>query len=212
MKKVFAILAVLIILFAGTIYFIYFRGGKRGPRGPKPVPMAVSKHSPGFNQSVKTLLKSYYDMSEAFVNWDSAGVNRFAEQLKLGLDSLRLDELKVDTTGIYESALDPLNNARAETVGILSNSSLDMKRTALNNLSENIRLLLIVVKYDQEKLYWQECPMAFGADRPGNWLSQTAVIRNPYLGTRHPAYKDDMLVCGETKDTLNFMQTDTLKE
>ena len=41
--------------------------------------------------------------------------------------------------------------------------------------------------------------------QPGNWLSKTSDVRNPYLGTQHPKYKDGMIGCGGPKDTLNFL-------
>ncbi|MFC0774672.1 DUF3347 domain-containing protein [Terrimonas alba] len=207
MKKVFAILGIILLLLAGYIWYAF--KGKKGPKGPKPVALSVSKHSPAFNQSVQTALDAYYGMSEAFVNWDTAAITTQGNLLKTALDSLKIEELKVDTTGIYESALDPLSNARTEIANILKEPAIDQKRTALNNLSENLRLLFIVVKYDQGKLYWQECPMAFGEDQPGYWLSKTDEVRNPYLGTKHPKYKDGMLNCGGPKDTINFILPDT---
>jgi hypothetical protein len=143
------------------------------------------------------------------VNWDTIEVNKYGYEIKIALDNLKIEELKVDTTGIYESALDPLANAKAEVGNILHNLAIDAKRTSLNALSENLRLLFIVVKYDREKMYWQECPMAFGDDKPGNWLSRTNAVRNPYLGTKHPEYKDGMLECGGPKDTINFIPVDT---
>jgi hypothetical protein len=211
MKKVFAILGILLLLFAGYIWYS-FKGGKKRVKGPKPVALAVSKHSPVFNQSVQTVLDAYYSISEAFVNWDTTEITRHANELKTALDSLKVEELKVDTTGIYETALDPLANAKNETANILKEASLETKRTAFNNLSENLRLLFIVVKYDQGKLYWQECPMAFGDDQPGYWLSKTDAVRNPYLGISHPKYKDGMLNCGGPKDTINFMVQETIEK
>lgn len=209
MKRILLILLVLIIAFVGFIWFFYFRGGKKHPKGPEPVPLAVSKHSPVFNQSVQSLLDAYYTLSEGFVNWDTIAVNKSAQELKTALDNFKVEELKADTTGIYESALDPLANAKTLTTEILSKPSIDQKRVSFNGLSENLRLLFIVVKYDANKLYWQECPMAFGDDQPGNWLSKTDAVRNPYLGTKHPEYKDGMLECGGPKDTINFMAPDT---
>lgn len=209
MKKVFAILGILILLFAAYIWYS-FSGGKKRVKGPKPVALAVSKHSPAFNQSVQSVLDAYYNISEAFVTWDTVAIAQHGGNLKIALDNLKIEELKVDTTGIYETALDPLANAKSETANILSQPSIDTKRTAFNNLSENLRLLFIVVKYDQGKLYWQECPMAFGEDQPGYWLSKTDAVRNPYLGTSHPKYKDGMLECGGPKDTINFMVPDTI--
>lgn len=205
MKKFFAIFFAIIIIAAGYIYFTYFRGGKKAPKGPKPVPMAVSKHSTGFNASVKVAITAYYDLSEALVNWNLEATNQHALALAKSLDSLKIDELKADTTGIYETALDPLGNAKAEASTILVASDWEARRRAFKNLSENIRLLMIVVKYDQEKLYWQECPMAFNGDEAANWLSPTVDVRNPYLGTSHPKYKASMLECGAPKDTINFM-------
>jgi hypothetical protein len=205
LKRILAILGILILAFAGYIWFAYFRGGKKLPKGPKPVSLAVSKHSDTFNQSVQSLLDAYYAMSEGFVNWDTNVVNKNASEVKAALDNLKIEELKVDTTGIYESVLDPLSNAKAAVGTIINDPSIDNKRIAFNNLSENIRLIFIVIKYDANKLYWQECPMAFGSDKPGNWLSKTDAVRNPYLGTKHPVYKADMLTCGEPKDTINFM-------
>lgn len=208
MKKVFAILGIIVLLLTGYIWFS-FKGGKKPERGPKPAALAVSKHSPSFNQSVQSVLDAYYNISEAFVKWDTTAITKHGNELKTALDSLKIEELKVDTTGIYETALDPLANAKNETTNILKESPIDTKRIAFNNLSENLRLLFIVVKYDQSILYWQECPMAFGEDQPGYWLSKTNAVRNPYLGTSHPKYKDGMLTCGSTKETINFMATDT---
>ena len=114
MKKFFAVLGIILLLLAGYIWYTFKRGGKP-PKGPKPVSLAVSKHSPAFNQSIQYLLEAYYNMSEGFVNWDTAAVGRYGNELKIALDSLKIDELKADTTGIYESALDPVVNAKNET-------------------------------------------------------------------------------------------------
>lgn len=203
------ILLTIVLLAAGILRYVFFSGGKSSSsKEPDPVPLTVSKHSDSFNTSVQSALTAYYNMSEAFVNWDTAEVDKIASNLKASLDAFNIDELKIDTTGIYESALDPLNNVKSTTENILSAPSIADKRTAFNQLSENLRLLLIVVKYDQSKLYWQECPMAFG-DTPGNWLSKTDSVRNPYLGLKHPKYGSEMINCGSPKDTINFMIANT---
>lgn len=202
------LIAVLLLLIGGVRYFIFPSVGGSNNSGPKPQPMAVSKHSDVFNNSVSSVLNAYYNMTEAFVNWDTIQVNKYANEMKTALNNIKLEELKVDTTGIYESSLDPVENAKTEVGNILSNPAIGAKRTSLNSLSENLRLLFIIVKYDREKLYWQECPMAFGDDQRGNWLSRTKAVRNPYLGTKHPEYKDGMLECGEPKDTINFIPRD----
>ena len=69
-------------------------------------------------------------------------------------------------------------------------------------VSENLYPLLKTIGYEGPKLYWQNCPMAFGENKEGNWLSNTPEIINPYLGKNHPQYKATMFGCGETKDSL----------
>jgi hypothetical protein len=130
--------------------------------------------------------------------------------LKITLDSLQIKELQKDTA-IYLTVLDPLANAKTEVNSILVDPSINEKRGSLNILSDNIRNLLVIVRYDQAKIYWQECPMAFGEDRPGNWLSNAIDVRNPYLGSKDPNNKDNMLNCGGPKDTINFIVADTTK-
>ncbi len=69
----------------------------------------------------------------------------------------------------------------------------------------NVQVILdygVEGKEGEENLYWQNCPMAFGQDKEGNWLSNTKEIINPYLGKNDPQYKSSMLNCGEIKDTI----------
>jgi len=157
------------------------------------------------------MLNSYYQLTEAFVNWDTASINKYGNEFKVALDSVQINELQKDTV-IYLTALDPLANAKTEINSILADPSINEKRGSLNILSDNIRSLLVTVKYDQAKIYWQECPMAFGEEKPGNWLSKTIDVRNPYLGTKDPKHGDNMLECGGPKDTINFIMADTTRK
>ena len=45
-------------------------------------------------------------------------------------------------------------------------------------------------------VYYQFCPMAFN-EKGAFWLSTTKEISNPYFG-------DQMLTCGEIKETLSY--------
>lgn len=196
---------ILFLLLAGIgiiTWLILARPGKKD-EAPKQQAIAVSKHTPGFNHSVASALSHYYTMTEGFVKWDSAEVNNYAAQLKTKLDSFRLDDLKNDSSGIYETALGFVDNARNDAKAITTEAGFRQKREAFNSLSDNLYQFLNTVKYDREKLYLQECPMAFDDTKPGLWLSQKQEIRNPYLGLKDPRYGKGMLVCGETKQTIN---------
>jgi hypothetical protein len=213
MKKVLIIVGILLVLFIGYIWFFYFRGNRPHDKGPKPPPIAVSKHSETFNASVDRVLASYYSMTEGFVNWDTAVINKNGVDLNNALDSLRMDEMKKDTAKdadvIYLTAVDFISNAKNETGNILQQSAIDKKREALKNLTDNLFTFLRTVRYDHRKIFYQECPMAFNDDIPGYWLSDTKDVRNPYLGTLHPKYKSSMLECGSPKDSINFVSQET---
>ncbi len=201
----------IILLVIGLLrFFIYDKATKSGDSAPKDPPLSVSKHSDSFNNSVGDLLTAYYGMIEGFVNWDTVVINERGNALMLAFDSLKLDEIKKDSL-IYQTALDPYSNAKIELGAILEDPSLSEKRGSLNILSDNLRNLLVIIKYDQAKVYWQECPMAFDGDKPGNWLSKTIAVRNPYLGTKDPQYGNKMLECGGPKDTIDFVADNATK-
>lgn len=209
MKKLLGFLVILALIIAGL--WIFFFGGKKNvDRGPKQQPLAVSKHSDGFNISANKMMDSYYAMVENFVVWDSVAVAKQAADLKAAMDSLNMDDFKKDTV-IYETAVSALGNAKAELEGLIQDSTFDEKKQSLNSLTQYVYDFLRTVRYDQTKIFFQECHMAFGEDQPGNWLSKTRDVRNPYQGTTHPIHKATMLTCGGPKDTLNFLVSESTK-
>jgi Cu(I)/Ag(I) efflux system membrane fusion protein len=142
-------------------------------------------------------------MNEGFVIWDSTIVNANASRLISSLDSLKTDELKNDTA-VYQTVISTINMVKTEATGILSENSWKEKRGSLNVLSQNFYDLLRTVQYDVDRIYYQECPMAFGEDTYGYWVSTKKAIRNPYLGTSDPEWGRKMLACGSTRDSLKF--------
>lgn len=189
----------ILLLIIGLLRFYVFADRSSGPSGPKPLPLSVSKHSQAFNLSAENVLAAYYKLAEDFSKSDTAAISRSSLALSIALDSLKITELQVDTL-IYQTALQPYENAKAELSSIKSDPSLTEKRASLNILSNELFALMSTVRYDVAKLYWQECPAAFGEDKPGNWFSpaeQSAI--NPY------AVND----CIELKTTINFVPADT---
>lgn len=195
------ILAVLLLLVGGIRFVFFGDGAKSSNNGPDPEPIAVSAHSDVFNKSFEAVLDAYYQMNEGFVNWDTTVISQQSLALKSALDNFQIDELKKDTI-IHLSAIDPLANAKMNVDLLIQAPELEKKREALNSLSENLRNLLLVTKYDQQVVYWQVCPMAFNDEIPGFWLSKNEEIRNPYLGKHHPKYRATMLECGESKGVI----------
>jgi Protein of unknown function (DUF3347) len=193
-------LCAVVLLLTGLVrYFILGSGGGALPaKGPKPVPLSVSKHSEKFNISFESVLTGYFSLTDAFVKNDTAAINAGSNVLKLALDSFKIEELKADSL-IYQTALQPYENVKAEVAAIAANPSVEEKKASLNVLSNELFSLMSTAKYDLTKLYWQECGKAFGEDKPGNWFSKTEKSENPY------GQKD----CAEIKTTLDFVPADT---
>ncbi|MCU7550843.1 DUF3347 domain-containing protein [Chitinophagaceae bacterium LB-8] len=204
MKK----LALLIILGLAGVITWYFWETKPKPNDETPQikPLAVSQHSDSFNTSVKGALNDYYALTEAFVNWDSSSVTLHANKLKNSIEAVNFNEIKKDTP-IYQTAISFIDGTKEQLATISKPGvNLSEKRVSFNQLSDNMYNLMRTIRYDESKIYLQECPMAFNDNEPGIWLSSKEDIRNPYLGLHHPKYKGGMVECGETKDTLDFMQ------
>lgn len=187
------------------VYFVFFnkKSAVKHEKTPAPPPLSVSKHSDAFNKSFENVLNAYYGLTESFVNWDDAKAAGNAASLKTAADSFLVDELKKDSI-IYASALEPLNNFKVNIAQVVAATDWNGRRVAFLSLSEHLRQLTIVTRYDRQKIYWQECPMAFNDTEPGYWLSSSDEIRNPYLGTKHPKYHSGMLACGAVQDSIDF--------
>jgi hypothetical protein len=192
-----------LLLLAGLIDYYVFTKKSSSPCDcdNKATPLAVSKHSAGFNQSAENVLTAYYKMTDAFTAGDTTAIGQAATSVQAALDSFRIDELKVDTL-IYQTALQPFENAKAEIASIIADPSIAEKRGSLNIFSYELYTLLNTVRYDLAKLYWQECDRAFGEGKPGNWISAKEVSTSPY------EVKD----CAEVRTSINFVPADTTKK
>ncbi|MEO6358671.1 MAG: DUF3347 domain-containing protein, partial [Ferruginibacter sp.] len=160
------------------------------------------KHSIGFNKSIDSMMTAYFDLKAAFVEADSVQAKAAAQKMLLVTDSLKLDELKKDTTGISESATMQLNDIKSNVASLLKQPNLTEMRQDFRMVSESIYPLLKTIHYEGPTLYWQNCPMAFGEGKEANWISNTEEIINPYLGKKNPEFKATMLHCGEVKDSI----------
>lgn len=193
--------AILLLLVGLIRYYVFPDKDSAGGDNTKAIPLTVSKHSEAFNLSLEKVLTAYYQLTGDFVSADTNRIAQSAAVLKTALDSLKIDELKVDTL-IWQTALQPYENTKAELAAIIADPSLVEKKASLNILSNELFTLLSTVRYDVAKLYWQECNAAFGEDKPGNWISKTEQSVSPY------GQKD----CAEIKTTLNFVPADTTKK
>jgi len=130
--------------------------------------------------------------------------------LKNALVSSNLDEAKKGAKGLLDELnkidaskfSDEQKSAWEAQVGLIKENSehiseapeIAHQREHLASLSE--AMLALVKAFGEGKtLYYEFCPMA-NDNKGGYWLSETEEIKNPYFG-------DEMLNCGEVKETIN---------
>ena len=201
MKKL--ILGILVIVLAIAGYYLYKSSqASGGDNGPKQAPIALKKHSDGFTQAVSTAMNAYFDMSAAFVEADTSKAKIAGRKFIGLLDSIPMNELKKDTAGIYDMALSGLQGIKANAESMLTMTDITEMRKDFSMVSENLYPFFKIINYEGEKMYWENCPMAFGDDNGANWISRTSEVVNPYLGKFHPEFKATMLHCGSVKDTI----------
>jgi len=198
MKKV-----LILLLFAGAfaLYWFKFRGND-APEGPRQQPLTTKRHSDPFNKTIDSLLQQYFVLTEAFVNADSAAAKQQSMNLEAFINRMNVEELKKDTAGIYQTAVDQLASIKANLESMGRSQTITDMRHDLKDLSENLYPLIKTIHYEGQKLYWQNCGMPFGENTSANWISNTPEIINPYLGKNHPEHQSDMLHCGDTQDSI----------
>jgi len=201
MKKVLLIILVLILATAGYFWYKFSNSGG-GDSGPKQQPLALKKHSTGFNLGVSTAMNAYFEIAAAFVDADTARAKAGTKRFVQLLDSIPMNELKKDTSNIYVVAVSTLAGIKGNAESILVQTDITEMRKDFSMVSENLYPFFKVINYEGEKMYWQNCPMAFGDDKGANWISSSKEVVNPYLGKNHPEFRGTMLHCGSVKDTI----------
>jgi Protein of unknown function (DUF3347) len=201
MKKV--LLGLLVIILAIVGYYWYkISNSKGGDDGPKQGPIALKKHSEAFNNSVSAAMNAYFDIAGSFVEADTAKAKENGRKFIQLIDSIPMDELKKDTANIYDIAMSSFEGIKSNAQSMLTMTDIQEMRKDFSMVSENLYPFFKLINYEGDKMYWQNCPMAFGDDKGANWISKTPETINPYLGKNHPEFKATMLHCGMVKDTI----------
>jgi hypothetical protein len=200
MKRFLAILFLAIIVFGA--WWLFFKTDKPADSfTTNEETTVVKKHSEAFNNSIAIAINSYLDMKNAFVEADTMNVKANAAQFISAVDSIKTDEFQEGDAQIFGAIQQQLSDIKANATPILQETDITQMRQDFRMVSENLYPFLKTIGYEGQKLYWQNCPMAFG-ENEANWLSNTSEIINPYLGKNHPEYKSAMLHCGENKDSI----------
>jgi hypothetical protein len=202
MKKL--VLLIIVFLLAGLLaYRLFFSQKEAKPVEVKDQALRVGKNSGAFNTAFAELMSDYYSLKDALVEWDTVKADQAAYTLGQKAYSLPLKTLQADSAVIM-TARSMAASIGGEAKGFTGETGIEAKRRAFNALTDQLYTLINTVRYDGETIYHVRCPMAFKDSEEGYWLSNTSKIINPYLGKKHPVYKEKMLGCGEVTDSLDF--------
>jgi hypothetical protein len=200
MKRVLAIAFLIIVILA--VWFLFFKTDAVTTTSNETESIATAKHSDELNQEIANTMNAYMSMKDAFVDGDTSLIKSETSKFINSIDNLNLNELQKNDSSIFMAMQQNISDIKANANSILQEKDLTEMRHDFSMVSENLYPFLKTIGYEGQKLYWQNCPMAFGEDKPANWLSNTSEILNPYLGKNHPEFKSAMLHCGENMDSL----------
>ena len=192
MKRLLAIIFLAVVLFGA--YWFFFKKDSHSSE-QKQEAIKIKKHSEEFNQSIANSLNEYFNLRDAFANGDTLKIKEQVPKFTASIDSIKLDDLKKDDSLILASVQQQVSDVKANADDVLLQKDIAEMREDFRMVSENLYPFLRTIAYEGPKLYWQNCPTAFGQDKEGSWLSNSSAIVNPYLGKNHPE-------CGEIKDSI----------
>jgi len=147
---------------------------------------------PKFTAQLTDVYEAYLDMKNAFVAADAKKVSSGAQKISKALNSVDMGLLKGDA---HMAWMDQLNTLNSAVDAIKQSDDIEKQRQEFARFNLAFYKSLKMFGLDNETAYYQYCPMA-NRDQGAYWFSETQEIRNPYFG-------EDMLGCGENRETIN---------
>lgn len=149
--------------------------------------------STDFKTQFSKVTDVYLALKNAFVQSDVAKAKAAAQSFSQSLDKVDMSLLTGDD---HMQWMDYLAKFRQQAKAISSTDDLSAQRTAFSVLSDQFYKAVKTFGLSGKTVYYQFCPMA-NNNKGAYWISESKDIRNPYFG-------DQMLTCGETKETLKY--------
>jgi len=203
-KRILLIVLVLILGIAGYVWYKFSTNKGGGFKGDQAKKLELKSATASFDEGINNMMTAYFNLKEAFVNADTTTAKAACNSMIKAIDSVKLDELKNDSSGLINTIQPLLNDVKSNAVSLIAQTSIKEMRLDFNQVNQQLYSLLKAVNYKGAKIYWQNCPMAFDENKEAYWLdTNTGEARtNPYLGKSDPNYGSSMLHCGEDKDSI----------
>tara|TARA_R100000306_G_scaffold17268_1_gene21266 strand:+ start:9619 stop:11352 length:1734 start_codon:yes stop_codon:yes gene_type:complete len=145
------------------------------------------KLSESFQEKLKGVLPSYFNMKNAFVDSNAKKVSQFASELKA-----KIEEIDLTDMGTIEQ--NQINKSYQLIKTISESESLEKQRNFFIEFNEAMIPIFKNAEGISETIFIQKCPMA-NSNKGASWLSDKQEIKNPYYG-------EAMLTCGSVIDSI----------
>lgn len=160
-----------------------------------------SKETPAtFKKQLNVVVSTYLKLKDALVESKNKEAKTFAKQMEKEMARVDMKQLKGEAHMYWMEKADKMNEAIKL---IFSGKNIDLQRASFDELSVELISSAQAFGLTEDKLYVQYCPMADN-NKGAYWLSNQTKIRNPYFG-------DQMLTCGEIKDSIKERKVQSVK-
>lgn len=151
---------------------------------------SLKEVSPATREMMKSLFGHYTHLKNALVNADVKEAQMGAQAMLDVLNKFDVSKITAEEKKILDSHLAPI---KEDASHIVENNEIAHQREHLVSLSTHVYELVKAFGVEKE-VYYSYCPMA-NNDKGAYWVSEIKEIKNPYFG-------NDMLTCGEVKETI----------
>ena len=146
---------------------------------------------PKFSQQLGAVLAPYLKVKNAFVASDVQAVSIRINDFSAALKKIDMALLKGNA---HMKWMEKLKRMEKSVKLMQTSSDIEIQRASFSQLTDALYLSIKTFGVEGLQAYYQFCPMAFD-NKGAHWISREEQISNPYLG-------EQMLRCGETKETL----------
>lgn len=146
---------------------------------------------PKFSQQLGAVITPYLVVKDALVSSDAKSASAQIKNVAAAMKKVDMTLLKGDA---HMRWMENLSRMEESVKLIQSSIDIEIQRASFSRLTDALYGSIKTFGVERLHLYYQFCPMAFD-NKGAYWFSREEQISNPYFG-------EQMLRCGETKETL----------
>lgn len=164
---------------------------EESPQQKSPVDEQPMTVDPKFSQQLGLVVTTYLKVKDALVASDASTTSVQAKGIGAALKNVDMTLLQGDA---HVKWMEKLKVMERSVKLIEAAKDIEIQRASFSQLTDALYASITTFGIEGLHAYYQFCPMAFDS-KGAYWISREKQISNPYFG-------EQMLRCGETKETL----------